>query len=305
MPGTLQELRVLALLDRARGLNPLDRLTNPSGNATEDGYRGGENDGGENDGGENAGDEDGGEGHGGDEDGGEGPGGPGGGSGPGGGPGGPGVVAPFPALINLLVPAGNLFGWPDTAGEAGNWGLLDPADTRALAHAASRHPRTRWCVTVTGTDGTAVAHGCARGQHPWTPPDRDGPAPDEYQRAQLAGLLRALSVTLTPIAKGTCDHSQREHRYTPSRALRHMVRARNAQCVAPGCGTHAADCDLDHTLAYPAGPTCPCNLSNPCRHHHRAKQAPGWRLEQPEPGHMRWTAPSGRVYTTTPTVYDT
>jgi hypothetical protein len=27
-------------------------------------------------------------------------------------------------------------------------------------------------------------------------------------------------------------------------------------------------------------------------------------LEQPEPGVIRWTAPSGRTYTTTPTVYD-
>jgi hypothetical protein len=41
-----------------------------------------------------------------------------------------------------------------------------------------------------------------------------------------------------------------------------------------------------------------------CRHDHRVKQAPGWKLEQIEPGLMRWTAPSGRTYTTTPTVYN-
>jgi len=35
------------------------------------------------------------------------------------------------------------------------------------------------------------------------------------------------------------------------------------------------------------------------------KEAPGWRLDQPEPGVMRWTTPSGRHYTTTPTVYET
>jgi len=42
-----------------------------------------------------------------------------------------------------------------------------------------------------------------------------------------------------------------------------------------------------------------------CRHHHRVKQAPGWHLAQPQPGIMRWTTPSGRTYTTRPTVYDT
>ena len=63
-------------------------------------------------------------------------------------------------------------------------------------------------------------------------------------------------------------------------------------------------CDLDHTLAYPAGITCQCDLAPPCRRHHRVKQAPGWTLTQPEPGVMRWQTPSGRSYTTRPTVYD-
>jgi hypothetical protein len=30
----------------------------------------------------------------------------------------------------------------------------------------------------------------------------------------------------------------------------------------------------------------------------------GWQVEQPKPGVLRWTTPSGRTYTTTPTVYD-
>jgi hypothetical protein len=44
--------------------------------------------------------------------------------------------------------------------------------------------------------------------------------------------------------------------------------------------------------------------ASPFRRHHKLKQTPGWRLEQPQPGVFRWTAPSGRTYTTTPTVYD-
>ena len=47
---------------------------------------------------------------------------------------------------------------------------MDAETARALIEAASRHPRTRWCYTLTGPDGRAIAHACARGTHPWTPP---------------------------------------------------------------------------------------------------------------------------------------
>ena len=33
-----------------------------------------------------------------------------------------------------------------------------------------------------------------------------------------------------------------------------------------------------------------------CRRHHQAKQAPGWRLEQPEPGVLIWHTPHHRAY---------
>ena len=131
---------------------------------------------------------------------------------------------------------------------------------------------------------------------------RDGP--DARQAAALAELLRELNVTLTPIAKGSCDHASREDRYTPSRKLKDLIRARTARCTAPGCGAQAVHCDLDHTLPYPAGITCQCDLAPACRRHHRCKQAPGWTLSQPEPGVMRWTTPCGRSYTTKPTIYD-
>jgi Domain of unknown function (DUF222) len=287
MPGSLRQLRVLAYLDRLKGLNPMDRITGPrDAQPAPDGEDGS-------------------------------------------GPRTPldGAPAPFPALITLTVPAGTLLGWSTTPGEAGTWGLTDPQDTRNIVQAASRHPKTRWCVTVTGTDGTAVAHGCSRGPHPWTPEPRanspggrdgpgnlkdgppdpgpgDPPGPDDRQAAQLAELLRALNITLAPIAKGTCDHRHREDRYTPSRKLKHLVRARTATCSAPGCGAQAIYCDLDHSVPYPDGITCECDLAPKCRRHHRCKQAPGWRLEQIEPGLMKWHTPSGRVYTTTPTVYE-
>jgi hypothetical protein len=209
----------------------------------------------------------------------------------------------LPAIINLLVPVGTLLGWSTAPGEAAGWGLLDGEETRSLVRAASRHPRTRWCVTVIGADGTAVAHGCGSGQHRWSGNAPPSGSPPE-QVAQQLDLLRRLNVTLDPLARDSCDHGSAENCYTPSRKLKHLVRARNQTGTAPGCNAQAVYCDLDHTVPYPDGPTDQCNLTPKCRHHHRTKQAPGWKVTQPTPDTTAWTTPSGRVHHTTATVYD-
>jgi hypothetical protein len=215
-----------------------------------------------------------------------------------------GRKTPAPALINITIPIGTLMGWSGTPADVGSWGLMEAATARDLIEAASRHPRTRWCYTVTGAGGAAVAHACASGSHPWlpAPPSRDGPAPP--RSAQLDELLSRLNAAPEPIALGTCDHARDEDRYIPSRKLKHLIRARTARCSAPGCGAQAITSEIDHTIPYPAGPTCQGNLGPACKRHHLAKHAPGWRLEQTEPGLMRWTTPSGRSYTTHPTQYD-
>jgi len=128
--------------------------------------------------------------------------------------------------------------------------------------------------------------------------------PSQAQAQQLADLIRRLNITFRPVVQGKCDHTDAEARYTPARGLKHLVRARTATCTAPSCGGRAVFYDLDHTVAHPDVPTCQCNLAPKCRRHHRCKQAPGWKVEQPEPGIIRWTVPSGRTYTTSPTVYD-
>ena len=184
-----------------------------------------------------------------------------------------GPPAPFPALINLTVPAGNIFGWSSAPGEAGSWGLTDPDDTRRLVQAASAHPRTRWCFTLLGPDGTAVAHGCARGPHPWIPPptggERNRDGPDEQQAAALADFLRDLNITVTPIAKGSCDHAQRRgplrpqpqaraphpgpHRHLPRAGLR---RARLPQRPRPHRRLpRRADRRMQHRPALPQTPS--------------------------------------------------
>jgi hypothetical protein len=133
-------------------------------------------------------------------------------------------------------------------------------------------------------------------------PSRDGPA--RSRAAQLDELLSRLNAAPEPIAAGPCDHARDEDRYTPSRKLKHLIRARTARCCAPGCGAQAITSEIDHTIPYPAGPTCQGNLGPACKRHHHAKHAPGWKLEQTQPGLMRWTTPSGRTYTTHPTQYD-
>jgi Domain of unknown function (DUF222) len=242
----------------------------------------------------------------------DGPDGPGGPPGRGGPPGhgsaaGPGPAArpdagpSLAAVVTITVPLDTWQGRSGVPGEAGGFGLLDGDAARDLAAAAARHPRTRWCVTALNPDGTAAAHGCLPGRHP---PPGPGPGPDPPPGTRPQDWITALHLTMTPVARGTCDHAHAEPGYQPSRKLRHLVRARNARCTAPGCGRPAARCDLDHTVPWDQGGlTCECDLAPLCRHHHRCKQSQGWKLEQPTPGVLKWRTPAGRTYATAPTVY--
>ena len=227
---------------------------------------------------------------------------PGPGPGPGPGPNGPGGPAPRPgpaagpslaALVTITVPWATYQGRSETPGHADGFGVVDADDVRDLAAAAARHPRTRWCVTAVNPDGTAAAHGCLPGRHP--PPGTGPPGgPDPP----------SLTIRMVPVTRGRCDHAHAEVGYHPSRKLAHLIRARSATCTAPGCRRPAARCDLDHTVPWDhGGITCECDLAPLCRHHHRAKQAEGWHLDQPEPGVLRWRTPSGRTYATKPTEY--
>jgi hypothetical protein len=231
-----------------------------------------------------------------------------------------GKDAPVPALINLLVPLGTLFNWSSTPGEIPGMGPLDPEDLQDLVQAASTDPRTRWCVTIIDPKTKeALAHGCAPGQHRWHPSlyrtgggDRDGPFPapdadtvpgrDDRQQA-AAEFIASLRVKLASIAKGSCDHAHCTDKYVIPRTLKHLIKARKATCIAPGCNRPAAEGDADHTIPWPEGLSCECNLGAPCRYHHRNKQADGWELTQPEPGVFHWKGPSGRVRITTSSRY--
>jgi hypothetical protein len=285
VPGTLQELRVRAYLDLLQERDTRNAPASPDQART--GGDGGDS----------------------------GPGGSrqGGGSGPGGSDGsghqhGRDTGPSFAALVNITVPWSAIVDRYGTPADVAGFGLVDAADARELVAAAARDSRTRWCVTALHSDGTAAAHGCAAGRHP--PPGRpssgSGPAPgpDPPPGSGPQDWMGRLRIRMTPIARGTCGHDQAEPGYRPSRKLQHLIRVRNARCTAPGCGRAAARCDLDHTIAWhQGGRTCECDLAPLCRHHHRCKQAEGWRLEQPEPGVLVWRTPAGRSYVTRPTQY--
>jgi hypothetical protein len=73
-------------------------------------------------------------------------------------------------------------------------------------------------------------------------------------------------------------------RYAPPPSMADFVRCRDLTCRFPGCEKPAQFCDLDHTVAYPVGPTHPSNLKCLCRFHHMLKTfwdgATGWRDRQ-------------------------
>jgi hypothetical protein len=95
-----------------------------------------------------------------------------------------------------------------------------------------------------------------------------------------------------------------EPRYRPSTRLDRFVRCRDMTCRFPGCSKPADICDLDHTIAYPIGPTCASNLKCLCRHHHLLVTfwggPNGWRAQQFADGTVVWTDPHGRTHTTRP-----
>lgn len=102
--------------------------------------------------------------------------------------------------------------------------------------------------------------------------------------------------------------------YTPSPALARLIRAREPHCRMPGCRTRAANCDLDHTVPYPAGATAPTNLGPLCRRHHILKTHYRHDLANDDPTHddpanddpannaggWTWTTPAGITHRDVP-----
>jgi hypothetical protein len=237
----------------------------------------------------------------------------------------PGVIpAGFAGRVTLTIPLDTLSGRADRPGEMAGIGPIDPWLARDLARAAARNPRSTWCVTVTDEHGHAIGHGCARPEPKnhekrEKPRIRDGPGftftaaagqhgpPGGYGSWRLstgAGGQRDLIVSLDPITTDPCDHRYAAKGHDPGVKLRHLTQVRYATCTGPTCRKPATQCDFEHNIPYQAGGrSCLCNGGPKCRHDHRLKQDPRWKVEQLPSGDFRWTAPSGRQHATEPTRY--
>ncbi|HEY7261530.1 MAG TPA: hypothetical protein VH589_08620, partial [Trebonia sp.] len=236
-----------------------------------------------------------------------------------------GAAAPAgPALAaraNLTLPLATLLGIADRPGTAHGLGPLDPALVRDLAAAAATSPHTEWSITITDTDGTAIAHGRARpartskartpaasrdGPQTWALTRRGQPGPASRYGTWTLTLPggRQLTVTLTTVPVTDCDHRYQSRGYQPNDTLRRLVQVRDGTCTFPTCSRHARESDFEHAVPYDrGGRTCTCNGSARSRRCHHVKQSDGWTVTQPQPGTHQWTTPSGRTYTQGPMRY--
>ena len=123
-------------------------------------------------------------------------------------------------------------------------------------------------------------------------------------RLRTPGPGPDLIITLDPVTTDPCDHRHQASGHDPGVRLRHLSQVRHATCTSPVCRRPAAQCDHEHNTPYEAGGrTCLCNTGPKCRHDHRLKQHPRWKVDQLPDGTFRWTTPAGRTYTTEPTRY--
>ncbi|MGC2004777.1 DUF222 domain-containing protein, partial [Trebonia sp.] len=244
----------------------------------------------------------------------------------GGSPGDPASAPILPALTarsNLTFPLATLLGLAERPGAAHGLGPLDPALVRDLAAAAASSPHSQWCITITDSQGVAVAHGCAKRartkkNRPGPPPaSRDGPIPWAFTATGDPGPPggygtwtltlpggREFTVQLEPIPVTDCDHRHESRGHQPSDTLRHLVQVRDGTCTFPPCSRHARESDFEHAVPYDkGGRTCACNGGARSRRCHRVKQSKGWTVTQPQPGWHQWTTPAGRTYTQGPMQY--
>jgi hypothetical protein len=234
------------------------------------------------------------------------------------------AVPALAARANLTLPLATLLGLAERPGAGHALGPLDPALVRDLAAAATNSPDSDWCLTITDSEGVAVAHGCARpartkktafpaasrdgppGGTPWALTRRDEPGPAGGHGSWTLTLPggRQLVLKLLPVPVTSCDHRHESHGYQPNDTLRHLVQVRDGTCTFPTCSAHARDSDFEHAVPYDqGGKTCACNGGARSRRCHRVKQSPGWTVTQPRPGWHQWTTPSGRTYTQGPMRY--
>jgi hypothetical protein len=240
-------------------------------------------------------------------------------------------------LRHLDIPFLTALGHAHRPGEARSLGILDPALARRLAEAASRHPDSKFCVTIVDSEGHAIGHGCCKprklsrpgkrhrprkpgkGQRDGPPPApppvasaftftaRDDPGPPGGFGSwllTLPGRPGEYLVDLHPVPTGECGHQYESGSHDPGALLRHLVTVRDGKCGFPTCSRHASESDFEHATPHDkGGRTCGCNCWACSRSCHQLKQSDGWAVTEIRPGYHQWTTPSGRTYTQEPKRY--
>jgi hypothetical protein len=85
--------------------------------------------------------------------------------------------------------------------------------------------------------------------------------------------------------------------YRPPQALRDLVIARDRTCTSPGCSRPARQCQLDHTVPFPNGPTSERNIDAKCGVDHNLKTAGLLHAARnPATGATTWTDRHGTSY---------
>ncbi|WP_281272749.1 HNH endonuclease [Prauserella muralis] len=160
----------------------------------------------------------------------------------------------------------------------------DPgAQAPAVAAMVSLHMPVTTALTMT-------EHGCHL--------DGYGPIPAAIAREMMsnpASVLRKVITDEQGVVTGIGARGRR-----PNAALRELIRARDRECVHPGCHRPATRSDLDHHHEHHrGGPTEPANLAARCEHHHYLRDQPGWTVELvPRTRLSIVTTPTGRTYHT-------
>jgi Domain of unknown function (DUF222) len=246
-----------------------------------------------------------------------------------------GTGRPMAGRLDLALPWSVLAGLSAEPGHLGRIGPVTATQARRLAEAASADPGAQWRVIVTSSAGQALAvtrvprRAPARGspgrEEPGGPSPGSGlvgrvtltlsedtlTGPHDHHpaggiaaaalRAAAHAAARATAQAVADAAASGCAHDSQSAAYRPPPRLQEFVTARDLTCRFPTCRQPAWRGDLDHTIPWPRGRTCRCNLGGLCRTHHLLKHHPGWELTQAAaPGTFTWTTPAGRSYTATP-----
>jgi hypothetical protein len=185
-------------------------------------------------------------------------------------------------------------------------------DTKHQDESAENNTAEQVATDETNAENAAGSDDLAPAVHtnPNSPTDRNRESPATRPGAIIGGpflpgaMARRFALTAKVCKVCHPGDSPPEPRYTPSRRLAEFVRCRDLTCRFPGCSEPATNTDIDHTIAWPIGPTCASNLKCLCRRHHLLKTfwggPNGWRERQLPDGTVIWTSPHGRTYVTEP-----